>query len=42
MKTPPKQYTDDIARQMTDAFITGEELPAAIDGLKPKVPAAKK
>ena len=42
MKTPPKQYTDDIARQMTDAFITGEELPAAIEGLKPKVPAAKK
>jgi myo-inositol-1-phosphate synthase len=25
MKTPPKQYTDDICREMTEAFIRGEE-----------------
>jgi len=24
MKTPPKQFTDDIARQMTEAFIRGK------------------
>jgi myo-inositol-1-phosphate synthase len=23
MKTPPQQYTDDVARQMTEAFIAG-------------------
>ena len=25
MKTPPKQFRDDIAREMTEAFIHGEE-----------------
>ena len=25
MKTPPKQFRDDIAREMTEAFIRGEE-----------------
>jgi hypothetical protein len=24
MKTPPEQYTDDIARQMTEDFIVGD------------------
>jgi len=27
MKTPPKQFRDDIAREMTEAFIRGEEYP---------------
>jgi myo-inositol-1-phosphate synthase len=25
MKTPPKQFKDEIAREMTEAFIRGEE-----------------
>jgi hypothetical protein len=25
MKTPPKQFKDEIARQMAEAFIRGEE-----------------
>jgi myo-inositol-1-phosphate synthase len=25
MKTPPKQFRDDIAREMTEAFIRGQE-----------------
>jgi myo-inositol-1-phosphate synthase len=25
MKTPPKQFKDEIARQMTEAYINGEE-----------------
>jgi myo-inositol-1-phosphate synthase len=25
MKTPPKQFKDEIARDMTEAFISGEE-----------------
>ena len=25
MKTPPIQYTDDVARQKTESFIAGEE-----------------
>ncbi|HCM96361.1 MAG TPA: inositol-3-phosphate synthase, partial [Anaerolineae bacterium] len=25
MKTPPKQFRDNIARDMTEAFIRGEE-----------------
>jgi myo-inositol-1-phosphate synthase len=25
MKTPPKQFKDEIARQMTEAYIRGEE-----------------
>jgi myo-inositol-1-phosphate synthase len=37
MKTPPKQYTDDIARQMTEAFITGEGEPVALERVKEKV-----
>ncbi|HJZ47862.1 MAG TPA: inositol-3-phosphate synthase [Roseiflexaceae bacterium] len=37
MKTPPKQYTDDIARQMTEAFISGEQAPATIEGIREKV-----
>jgi myo-inositol-1-phosphate synthase len=41
MKTPPRQFTDDIARQMTEAFITGEETPATLEGLKEKVTVAK-
>jgi myo-inositol-1-phosphate synthase len=28
MKTPPQQYTDDVARQMTEAFISGPPAPA--------------
>jgi myo-inositol-1-phosphate synthase len=24
MKTPPEQYTDDVARRKTEAFIAGE------------------
>jgi len=27
MKTPPKQFRDDVAREMTEAFIRGEEYP---------------
>jgi len=27
MKTPPQQYTDDVARQMTEAFIAGAPFP---------------
>ena len=26
MKTPPKQFKDDMAREMTEAFIAGEEM----------------
>jgi len=37
MKTPPKQYTDDIARQMTDAFIKGEGQQVALEQIKEKV-----
>jgi len=29
MKTPPQQYTDDVARQMTEAFIAGPPGPPA-------------
>src|SRR5574341_1093993 len=29
MKTPPKQYSDDVARELTEAFIRGESHPAA-------------
>ena len=29
MKTPPKQFRDDVAREMTEAFIRGEEYPTA-------------
>jgi myo-inositol-1-phosphate synthase len=36
MKTPPKQFTDDIARQMTEAFISGEQVPASIETMKEK------
>jgi hypothetical protein len=25
MKTPPKQFKDELAREMTEAFISGEE-----------------
>jgi myo-inositol-1-phosphate synthase len=25
MKSPPKQYTDDVAREMVEAFIAGED-----------------
>jgi hypothetical protein len=25
MKTPPKQFRDEVARQMAEAFIRGEE-----------------
>ncbi len=32
MKTPPTQYTDDIAHTMTEAFITGEEIKAGENG----------
>jgi hypothetical protein len=32
MKTPPLQYTDDEARQLTEAFISGRKLP----NLKPR------
>ena len=42
MKTPPRQFTDDVARQMTDAFISGEAAPATIAGLAPKVQVSKK
>ena len=41
MKTPPKQFTDDIARQMTDAFIKGESEPVALEQIKEKVKVAK-
>ena len=41
MKTPPKQFTDDIARQMTDAFIKGESEPVALEPIKEKVTIAK-
>jgi len=41
MKTPPKQYTDDIARQMTDAFIKGEEQMVALERSKEKVAVEK-
>ena len=41
MKTPPKQYTDDIARQMTASFIEGEAMPATIETIKAKEPVAK-
>jgi len=41
MKTPPKQFTDDIARQMTDAFIKGEGEPVALEPIKEKVKIAK-
>ena len=37
MKTPPKQFTDDIARQMTDAFIKGEGETVALEQIKEKV-----
>jgi hypothetical protein len=42
MKTPPKQYTDDIARQRTEAFIKGEEQPVAIERVREKVAVTKK
>jgi myo-inositol-1-phosphate synthase len=41
MKTPPKQFTDDIARQMTDAFIKGEGEPVALEPIKEKVKVEK-
>jgi myo-inositol-1-phosphate synthase len=41
MKTPPKQYTDDIARQMTEAFIKGEGEPVALERVKEKVMVEK-
>ena len=41
MKTPPRQFTDDIARQMTETFISGEETPATLEGLKEKVIVGK-
>jgi myo-inositol-1-phosphate synthase len=42
MKTPPKQFTDDIARQMTDTFIQGEAAPATIEAIKEKVAVESK
>jgi myo-inositol-1-phosphate synthase len=42
MKTPPKQFTDDIARQMTDTFIQGETAPATIEAIKEKVAVESK
>jgi myo-inositol-1-phosphate synthase len=42
MKTPPRQFTDDIARQMTDAFIKGEEQPATLEEIKEKVAVEKR
>jgi myo-inositol-1-phosphate synthase len=42
MKTPPKQFTDDIARQMTDAFIKGEGQPVALERIREKVAVEKK
>jgi myo-inositol-1-phosphate synthase len=33
MKSPPKQYTDDEARRMTEEFITGETSQEAATGL---------
>ena len=42
MKTPPKQFTDDIARQMTDAFIRGEGEPVALERIREKVAVEKK
>ena len=42
MKTPPKQFTDDIARQMTDAFIKGEGQPVALEPIREKVAVEKK
>jgi myo-inositol-1-phosphate synthase len=41
MKTPPKQFTDDIARQMTDAFIKGEDQTVALEPIKEKVKVEK-
>jgi myo-inositol-1-phosphate synthase len=38
MKTPPQQYTDDQARLMVEAFITGEGGAETIEALPPKVP----
>ena len=32
MKTPPKQFTDAEARELTEAFISGEDAPPAMDG----------
>jgi myo-inositol-1-phosphate synthase len=37
MKTPPKQYTDDIARQMSEAYIKSEAQDMILEGLAPKV-----
>jgi myo-inositol-1-phosphate synthase len=37
MKTPPRQFTDDIARQMTDAFIKGAGQPELLEPIKEKV-----
>jgi myo-inositol-1-phosphate synthase len=42
MKTPPKQYTDDIARQMTAAFIKGEGEAVALEGIREKVAVEQK
>ena len=41
MKTPPKQFTDDIARQMTDAFIRGVEQPLVLEQIREKVAVAQ-
>lgn len=32
MKTPPIQYTDDVARQMTEAFIAGKDTAVLLNG----------
>lgn len=32
MKSPPVQYPDDVAREMTEAFIHGEQAPASVEG----------
>ncbi len=42
MKTPPRQFTDDIARQMTDAFIKGEGERVVIERIKEKVAVERK
>ena len=40
MKTPPKQYTDDVAHKMTEAFIANEGLKAGENGNKATEKAA--
>ncbi len=40
MKSPPVQYRDDLARQMVEAFIAGEPVPASGNGRTQEVPVA--